>query len=382
VALVPTEPTEIVAGDHAQALLIPYLTETRRSLLIALRRLDSGADCQVIPAADLGIPYDVLRLAGGFATGCFVEWQCRTPVIPIDTTMNIDTSSIFWLNGDPSDVFSEERIEGLRRRIDDDSSYEWNFNRGNHFILTCRRDTDGRYALLLHSNEKEFKDQFNGLCPTPNNWYERSVQVFSDGGRKIRLLIGRQAELFAQLAHMLQEFNILRHRFVATMLLGDRITITDEYHKHHYFMPSPTSAALGCYLCEPGEEVPVFSSLGRPIAMFRAAAGGLNKVRLLTGKTWLVVPHGWGMSASRTLHLTQSDEDLDLNGQSFPLKPGISLLDHEDVTPRLFEGGTREFLKAIRAHTPGDLVAELIQLASYSRHGFLRHTTSTARRLM
>jgi hypothetical protein len=364
---------EIVAGDHAQALLIPYLAQTQVLLSNALRKLDPTADCQVVPAADLGIPYDVLRLAGGFATGCFVEWRCRTPVIPIDTTMNIDTSSLFWLDGDPGDAFSKERIESLRRRIEDDSSYEWNFDRGNHFIATCRSDTDDRYALLLHSNEKEFKDQFNGLSPTPGNWYEKSVRVL-EGERSVRLLVGDQAELFAQLAQMLEDFNILRHRFVATMLMGDHVGITGEYHKHHYFMPTPTSAALGCYLCESGEDVPVFSSVGRPIAMFRPAAGGLNQVRLLAGGTCLIVPHGWGMSASRALHLTQSDHHLELNGHSYNLKPGASLLDHEDVTPRLFDGGTQEFLKVIRTHTPGDLVAELFQLTSYSRHGFLRHS--------
>jgi hypothetical protein len=281
------------------------------------------------------------------------------------------------LDGDPDDAFSKERIESLRRRIDDDSSYEWNFDRGNHFILTCRRDTDGRHALLLHSNEKEFKDQFNGLCPTPDNWYEKSVRVF-DGERGVRLLIGNQAQLFTQLAYMLQDFNILRHRFIANMLMGDRVGITEEYHKHHYFMPTPTSAALGCYLCESGEEVPVFSSIGRPIAMFRPTAGGSNKVRLLAGGTCLIVPHGWGMSASRALHLTQSDHHLVLNGRSYSLKPGVSLLDHKDVTPRLFDGGTQEFLQVIRTHTPGDLVAELIQLSSYSRHGFLRHGSEPA----
>lgn len=369
-------PAEIVAGDHAQAMLLPHLERTRVALSRALRTLDPMAECQIAPAADLGIPYDVLRLAGGFATGCFVEWQCRTPVMPIDTTMNIDTSSLFWLDGDPEAVFTRARVEALRQQIDQESSYEWNFHRGNHFIITCRRNIDGRYAVLMHSNEKEFKDQFNGLCPTSGNWYEKSIRVF-DGEPRVRLLVGRRAVLFAQLAHMLEEFNVLRHRFIATMLLDDGVGITEEYHKHHYFMPTPTSAAIGCYLCEPGEEVPVFSSLGRPIAMFRPAAGGRNEVRLLSGGARCIVPHGWGMAASRPLQLHVSGDQLELNGLSFRLKPGISLLEHPDVTPRLFDGGAQGFLAAVRLHTPGDLVAELVQLASYSRHGFRRHDAAT-----
>lgn len=368
--------TEIVADDHAQAFLIPYLAQTEFLLRRALRKLDAAADCQILPAADLGVPYDVLRLVGGFATGCVVSWECRTPVIPIDTTMNIDTSSIFWLDGDPAEVFTEERIGALRRRVEEESSYEWNFNRGNHFILSCRRSTDGRYALLMHSNEKEFKDQFNGLCPTPRNWYEDSVHTF-DGERRIRLLVGRKAELFAEIAHMLEEFNILRHRFIATMLMGDRVVITEEYHKQHYFMPTPTSAAIGCYVCDLGEEVPVFSSVGWPIAMFRPSEGGQNNVRLAAGEERLIVPHGWGMTAVRPLRVEQSKKEMTLNGRSYGLDPGVSLLDHADVTPRLFGGGTQEFLEAIRAHTPGELVSELLQVSSYSRLGFMRHDLDT-----
>ncbi|MEU0108988.1 hypothetical protein ABZ313_27040 [Streptomyces sp. NPDC006251] len=367
-----SEPDGIVEHDRAQQFLVPHLRRTESLLRRALRTLDPRADCRLSPAADLGIPYDVLRLAGGFATGCLVEWECRVPVVPVDTTMNIDTSSVFWLDGDPAEAFTEEAVSALRGRIADDSSYEWNFDRGNHFILTGRRVSDGRYALLLHSNEKEFKDQFNGLCPTPGNWFADSVHVF-EGERRIRLLIGHKAELFADLAQMLLRFNILRHRFMATMLLNGRIAVVGEYHKHHYFMPTPASAAIGCYLCEPDEEVPVFSAVGRPIAMFRPAVGGLNAVRLLAGEDRLVVPHGWGMTASRSLHITQSEDRLTLNGRAYPLAPGVSLLDHPDITPRLFAGGTREFLAAIREHTPGRLVTELVQTASYSRHGFIRH---------
>lgn len=368
-------PAEIVKGDHAQAFLLPYLAHTETLLRRALRELDPAADCQILPAADLGIPADVLRLAGGFATGCFVEWDCRVPVIPVDTTMNIDTSSIFWLDGDPAETFCAGAIEHLRQRVDEESSYQWNFNRGNHFILSCRHSSDGRHALLLHSNEKEFKDQFNGLCPTQGNWYEDSVRMFQ-GDRRIRLLVGRKAELFSELAHMLEEFNILRHRFVATQLLGGSVAITDEFHKQHYFMPTATSAAIGCFLCEEQEEVPVFSSVGRAIAMFRPYAGGSNGVRLFSGEHRLIVPHGWGMSTSKPVVATQTDSHLYVNGRSYGLEPSVSLLEHPDVTPRLFDDGTEGFFREIRAHTPGELISELIQIASYSRHGFLRHESN------
>lgn len=362
----------IISGDHAQEFLLRHLGETEQLFRSALRTLDPRSDCQVLPAADLGIPYDVLRLAGGFATGCLIEWDCSVPVVPIDTTMNIDTSSVFWLDGDPGDTFSEASIETLRRRIISDSSYEWNLNRGNHFILLCRRDVDGHWVLVIHSNEREFKDQFNGLCPTPGNWYEDSIRVFRSE-RPIRLLVGRKAELFVGLAHMLEDFNILRHRFIATMLLGSSTTVIDEHHKHHYYMPTASSAAIGCYLCEPLEEVPLFSSVGRPIAIFEPASGGRNTVSLVEAGTKLIVPHGWGMTACRPIAVTQSKTGMFFNGRKYALRPGVSLLDDPDVRPRLFVEGVTAFVEQIYSHTPGTIIASLNQVASYSRHGFLRH---------
>ena len=85
------------------------------------------------------------------------------------------------------------------------------------------------------------------------------------------------------------------------------------------------------------------------------------------------MPHGWGMTVSRPLRVTHSAAQLQVNGTRFDLAAGISLLEHPDVCPRLFEGGTHGFSRAIRAHTPGDIISELHQIASYSRHGFLRH---------
>ena len=75
-------PAEIVKGDHAQAFLLPYLAHTEALLRSALKELDPAADCQILPAADLGIPADVLRLAGGLATGLLRKWDCRVPGDP------------------------------------------------------------------------------------------------------------------------------------------------------------------------------------------------------------------------------------------------------------------------------------------------------------
>ena len=362
----------MIDKDPAHAILVDHLSTTETLYRRALRELDPHADCQIRPAADLGVPYDVIRLAGGFATGCVIDWTCHVPVVPVDTTMNIDTSSVFWLDGDPSGVFTEQSITRLRTDIEERSSYEWNFDSGNHFLSYCWSPADDRHALVLHSNEKEFKNQYNGLCPTQDNWFADSIRSFGQE-RPIRLLIGPKAKLFTQLAHMLEEFNILRHRFLATMLLGESVAISSELHKHHYFMPTVSSAAIGCYLCDLDEEVPLFSELGGDISFFRPHAGGGNVISLASGEVKLIVPHGWGMTWSRPTQIRHSSHVLEVNGRKYPVEAGVSLLDDPDVVPRRFEGGPQEFLARIAHHTPGEIVSVLHQVASYSRHGFLRH---------
>src|SRR5690242_14908664 len=95
----------ILEADNAQEFLIPYLQRSEQRLRSALRELDPASECQIVPAADLCFPHDVIRIAGGFATGCVVEWRCAVPIIPVDTTVNIDTTSIFWLSDDVSHDF-------------------------------------------------------------------------------------------------------------------------------------------------------------------------------------------------------------------------------------------------------------------------------------
>src|SRR5947209_1093545 len=225
----------ILAQDHAQEFLIPYLQQSELCLKAALRELDSSSDCQIVPAADLCFPHDVIRIAGGFATGCVVEWQCSVPVIPVDTTVNIDTTSVFWLSDDISQQITEDEFTLLQKRIEGESSYMWNFHKGNHFITFFRSRASGRPALVIHSNEKEFKYQFNGLMPVDGNWFMDSVRTFRYGeSAYMRLLIGPKAVLFAEIAIMLERYNIDRHRFVANVLLRSRCEVLEEYHKHHY----------------------------------------------------------------------------------------------------------------------------------------------------
>ncbi|MFF3242265.1 hypothetical protein ACFYWY_00700 [Streptomyces sp. NPDC002870] len=371
---------EILPGDPAQKFLIPHLEKTERVLRSALRKMDPEAECKITPAADLCVPHDVIRIAGGFATGCLVDWQCAVPIIPVDTTVNIDTSSIFWLSDHAADTWTAQRFDELRAIIDQSSSYEWNFHKGNHFIAGVVRESDGQPGIVIHSNEKEFKYQYNGLMPVPGNWFMDDVVVHEQDDHYVRLLVGPKATLFAQIALDLEPFNINRHRFLATLLTEGGAHIQDEYHKQHYYMPSSTAVAIGCYLCQPGEVVPVFSKPGADIHLFECHDGGQNQILCLNGERSLIVPHGWGKTFANDLLVTRGEKILNVNGVSFEVAPKVTLGAHPDLMVRAFSedpGDPQSLYAKMREHTPGRVVDRLHQVSSYSKAGYVRHRAVT-----
>lgn len=358
-----------LTDDLARIGLLEHLAQTEHLLRRELRKLDSTADCEVIAAADLGIPYDAIRLSGGFATGCFVQWHCRVPVVPIDITMNIDTSSVFWVSESVIDCFTERSLLTVRKKIEVGTGYEWNLDVSNHFVVLAREQLTGRFAIIIHSNEREFKNQYNGLCPTDDNWFARDVVVSDDG--RVRLLVGRPAEIFIATAHMLEPYNIVRHRFVVHELLGGLAQIDEELHVHHYYMPSVSSAALGCYIVLPGQRVPIFSQPGKPIVMYAGYANGPNTVRV-QGQERCIIPHGFGMGLDRPLHLIIRQDELEFQGSIYPRRPRVSLLNDPCVIKRDFPS-VDAFLDALTPLCPGEVVGTFIQVRSLTRLGFLYH---------
>jgi hypothetical protein len=366
--------SRILPDDLAQIGLADHLARTERALRAELRKIDSKADCEVVAAADLGVPYDVLRLAGGFATGCFVQWECSTPVVPIVITMNIDTSSIFWVDESASFSFTASDIVAARTKVEEQTGYLWNFDESNHFISLVREEPSGRLAIIIHSNEREFKNQYHGLYPTEGNWFANEVRTSEDG--RVRLLVGRPAELFASMAKMLEPYNIVRHQFVLNELLASSGRVEDELHHQHYYMPTSSSAALGCYVVASGEPVPIFSQPGAPILMYAGLPNGPNTVRV-NGQDLCLIAHGYGMALNEPLNLEIRRDELTFQGRRYPRRSGISLLDHPSVVMREFvsEGA---FLDVIALPCPGRVVGKFRQLRSLTRFGFREHAKVSA----
>lgn len=365
-------------SDVAHDLLTPFAKETESLLRLTLNSIDPRADCRIVVAPDLGFPHDVIRIAGGFPTGCFVEWDCAIPFVPIDTTVNIDTSSIFLLDKDISNDVNAGTFDWLRERLEN-SSYLFNFNKGNHFISFGRTVNTDSPVLVIHSNEKEFKYQYNGLMPAEDNWFADQIRIFRSGNRYIRYVIGDVAALFVDLAQSLEHFNVIRHRFVAHLLTRGKTGILNQEDHHHYFMPTRQSVAIGCFPVESGTRVPVFSRPGQNIAIFEPLPDGLNVLkRLPSGKDLVLVPHGWGKTcAEGTEFSIDYDRNLFLlSDRPYEIRTLVTLGKDERLKLREFVSNSSEtngFFDQIAHHCPGRVVDQIRQLASFTKNGFECH---------
>lgn len=369
--------------DPAHELLLPYVSETESIMRDVLRGLDASSECQIVPAPDLGFPHDVVRMAGGFPTGCVVDWRSAEPFIPVDTTVNIDTSSVFDLSGDVATFMSSDRFDELRVAFDK-SSYVFNFHKGNHFISLGRRVPGGTPVLVIHSNEKEFKYQYNGLSPGPDNWFAPRVRTYERGGRRLRYIVGDDALLFGDIAKMLEEYNIIRHRFVARFLVRADAAVLKEQHDHHYWMPTRTTVAIGSFLAAPGAVVPIFSRPGRDIQIFSPTLGGRNWIQLLhSGERKLIVPHGWGKTclAGTTFRVDWPSQEFVLSGNRYTIAPQISIGADPNLSLRDFDDNPESpdsLAKQMSNFCPGTTLGRIEQRCSYTRNGFaVHHETDT-----
>jgi len=271
-------------NDFTREYLENYIKATELVFLETLKKYDDNSYCNITPSLDIGFPHDVERIAGGFPTGIYVQWNSSIPFIPVDTTVNVCTSSVFKLSSNANLLqITKESIEKSILKLDN-SSYSINFHRGNHFIILAINKI-GEKFLLIHSSAAEFKKQFNGLYPIPGNWYMDYIKTHYTNGRYLRYLTGDKALLFLKLAHQLKSYNKVRHEFFAeTLLSSSGISINNALHHHHYDMPTSQSVLIGSILAQENDIIPIFTRPGKPIVLFQVAKSHLkfeiNKLKL------------------------------------------------------------------------------------------------------
>lgn len=323
------EPSNLL-DDNTQKVLLKYIKETQAQLCSVVKKYDSSkietnelSGAWIYPSLDLGLPNNVTRLAGGFATGMLVTWRCGTPIVPIDATVNVCSSSVFEL---PNNYSFEKSNDEFTSQIDElikkaaTSGKHFSFDSGNHFIMLAQSDTNKKY-LVLHSSAKEFKDSYVGLYPptgSQENWFSEKIRKSpspTTPGRYLRYLKGEDAQHFIWLAHQLETVNEQLHKWFAEQIGGKNCkkpSLMSKSTYHHYYMPTDTSIAIGTFVEKPGTTVPIFSAPGQPICLFEVSKYDNWTIRL-DGEEKCLIPHGWGQKIDSLKKIEVSKDKLILH---------------------------------------------------------------------
>lgn len=362
---------DLTIRDSTQEAILTHLKSTEELLAKAASKASGRTqDAEIWALPDLGLPHNVRRMHGGFFTGALYTWSTSVPLVPIDATVNVCGISCYKLRRPfESEAEFTAAITNAKQKTTK-SSYEWNFAVGNHFII-CVECTEpgvlgaGQY-LLLHSSAAEFKNHFNGLYPSPGNWYADDIEtVEQPGGRYLRYISGAVAEQFYGLANMLSEFNKLRHRHFADLVAGRNGIDREVLSIQHYGMPSHESVAIGCQVLPLSQTFYfLLSRPGEPITIIRPDCSGSNQT-YVDGRSVLLGPHGLGVRWLAPISLRYEPDGLVIGGKRFDVDASLR---HEILADvRRLDGVDAEVLPRILKQCPGSVIGHLTQRFSHHR---------------
>jgi len=299
--------------DNTQKSILPHLQITEQLVVSALEK-ETGKKCNVEITAmpDLGLANNSIRMRGGFFTGMFMEWNADVPFVPVDATVNSCGVSVFLLREKIPFQEFKSRIDSAKKQMGQ-LGYNWNFERGNHFISLCRNDLD-QYSIVLHASADEYKKSVPGrsLYPIPNAWYCDDIKVIAteNSDRYLRYLVGDSANSFTSIAIELEKINEERMN-AAAMMIAEDIIKEEVCYIPHYGMPTESSIAIGCSW-KPDKSV-LLSVPGKDVFIIENVDNGSNR--------WLT-PHGFGAEIVSP-NITYKNGKLYING--------IHILHDDDV---------------------------------------------------
>lgn len=350
--------------DSTQNRLDSYLKKTESIMNELLCRKPFYGNVRIICNLDLGFPHDVIRIAGGFATGIYVSWYSRIPFIPVDICMNVCSVSIYKLDFIHGNFFTEDRITKLLENLKN-SSYIANFHRGNHFISYLESMVDSSRYIMIHSSAAEFETLYNGLYPVENNYFFHKTKTYYSGSRYIRYLEGSDAELYWKIADNLYTYNENRHDFIINCLIGEDAKIVKENHYHHYGMPSECEAIIGCHMLKKGEEAPLLTRPGENVYLLRynnRLDGSIDEERF-------TAPHGLGKRHVGMPSISVSRNLFRLDKSEYKIKYGESLRSHPCLYLR--DLPIEDFMKHLKNEYDYQVIDEYKQLISLNKSGII-----------
>lgn len=365
----------MISYDNTHISLIQYLTKTEQMLNELLsKRFSGSARIKTLP--DLGFPHDVIRIAGGFATGAYVDWNSEKPFVPVDTCVNVCSVSCFEINNDIRTLFNSEHLDTIKSHLHS-GIYLSNFHRGNHFMSYLKSIKTQKRYLLLHSSANEFKDNFNGLYPIKGNWYFDKIKTYSNNNSYIRYLDGKDAEMFYSIASDLYRFNETRHEFIAHVLLKDFAAINKVSHFHHYGMPNNFSIIMGGHIMKNNEIAPLLTVPGENVYFIKYNYPKDDTLKI--NDSLFLTPHGWGKThiGTPSISLKVPENKFILDEESYEIEFGTSLRNHKNLKLRDFSSlnsaNNDNFFKYLTELYDFEIIDEMEQISSWSKEGVKWH---------
>lgn len=362
-------------GDATQTVLLKYIKRTKELFEGVLKKYDSStleidgvevpsSGVMIYPSLDLGFPNNVQRLAGGFATGMLVTWKCGTAIIPVDATVNVCSSSVYRIDDFPelNDEEFTSYIDRIVVNATKTKGYSFSFDNGNHFIMIAQGVEDKALYVVMHSSAKEFKDSYMGLYPVEENWFSDSIRVYQDKGRYLRYIKDEDARQFAAYAHKLEQYNVQIHKWFAEQIGIVEDAFIKKNTFHHYYMPNDSTIAIGTFVEKPGTILPIFSSVGKDIYLFKISDENW-KIRI-NGEERCLVPHGWGQKIDdiRSVTSDYKKKQLKINSKMYTVHSKSRITEGKHI--RTFCDG-EEFFEKGKKMLKGEVVKTLRPIYLY-----------------
>ncbi len=319
-------------NDETQKKILPILQETKDLFLEAIKKVnakDSIVKVSVTAMPDLGLANNVIRMSGGFFTGMFIEWESEVPFVPIDTTINSCGVAIYQLNKEISVDEFKNCFVGAEEKVKRELDYNWNFQRGNHFISFGKLES-GDYCIVMHASADEYKRDMDdkSLYPPEKGvnedyvWYSNDIhEIYSakNKHRYLRYLYDNPAKKFISTAIRLETVNHIRMKDIAKCIFGDLIK-NEIIFVPHYGMPTSNSIAIGCSWKK--NESVLLTAPGKDIYIIKPVLKSE-----VENPFWLT-PHGLGVSAQiedikyengisiNNIHLQSLEDVKEIKGRS------------------------------------------------------------------
>ncbi|MDE5591009.1 MAG: hypothetical protein K2J60_18025, partial [Acetatifactor sp.] len=371
---------ENLLNDKTQEVLLPYIQETEYLFTEAIKKHDQSKNsfCHIIPSLDLGFPNNVQRLAGGFATGMLVTWNCGIDMVPVDATVNICTSSVYkldrinpqWITN-PATFY--DVIKEYSQTASEEKGYSFSFTTGNHFLLLARDSSTNEHYIVMHSSANELKHSYMGLYPVEGNWYSDKIKhIEGENGRYFRYLKDEDARYFIRMVKNFQRYNEQIHFWLAMKINGGEFSNNENWMGHHYYMPTSQSIAIGTFAEPIGTQVPIFSAYQKPVYIFEIGPDNFQiNLGEKKGKVCLI-PHGWGQEIEHVTNIRVDKENgnLIISTKEGDFPSQIKSQKHIECFGkkiRQYKDG-EEFLRLGSKYVQGKIVKTLMPICEYSQN--------------